>query len=294
MSKPRIAILAATLTVALAPAAARATFAGHNGTIAFPMGGGEVDIYATAADGSGLRQLTHAKGFSGCPSYTRDGRTIAFCSDRSGSYQIWTMNADGSQQRQVTRFPYPSLFPAFSRDGRRIFFNADDGGPAANDIYVVGARGGKPARLTGAPGDDEYPAVSPDGRTIAYVSHRDKNVSQLWLMDADGKHQRELTHDALAKDELPDWSPDGKRIAYQAGRDIWIVNADGSHPTNLTGGRGGLAFGARWSPDGTKVAFVERKGPLKQLAVINTDGSGLHLLVHTSAKQLIPAWQPLP
>ena len=228
------------------------------------------------------------------PTYSPNGKVIAFCSNRTGSYQIWSMSAGGSGQRQVTRSPYPALFPAFSRDGHRIFFNADDGGPAGEDVYAVAATGGKATRLTGAPGDDEYPAVSPDGRTIAFVSHRKPGTGQIWLMRADGKHQRQLTHDAPAKDEVPDWRPDGKRIAYQAGRDIWVMNADGSGQTNLTHGRGGFAFGPRWSPDGKQIAFVKRTGPLKQIELMNAGGGGLHPLLPTPAKQLIPAWQPIP
>ena len=277
-----------------AASAAHATFPGGVGRIALPMGGENVDIYTVSADGTGEQQLTTAPGFDGCPAYSRSGKQIAFCSDRTGRYQIWAMNADGTGQRQVTKARFPALFPAYSPDGRRIVFDTSDGSPAGQDIYAVSAAGGKPKRLTGAPGDDVYPAVSPDGKTIAFVSHRKQNVGQIWLMDvAGGKHQRALTHDAPAKDEVPDWSPDGKRIAYQAGTDIWVMNADGREQRNLTRGRGGFAFGPRWSPDGAKIAFVRRAGPLKQVYVMNADGTGLRPLWHTSARQLVPAWQPV-
>jgi TolB protein len=289
----RTILALAVLALAASAGTARATFPGRTGEIAFPMGAGSVNLYTANADGSALKQLTDAKGFNGCPNYSPDGATVAFCSNRTGKYEIWAIDAAGGNERQVTHLAYDALFPAFSRDGRRIYFDANDRGPAGEDIYVVSAAGGKVVRLTGAPGDDEYAAVSPDGKTIAFVSHRKGTTGQIWLMDANGKHQRQLTRDAPNKDEVPDWSPDEKQIAYQAGRDIWIMNADGTNAVNVTRGRGGFAFGPRWSPDGNLVAFVKRIGAVKQVMLVKPDGSSLHPLLHASAKQLIPAWRPL-
>ena len=92
-----------------------ATRVAETGRIAFGASGrgGNIDVYAIDPSGSGLRRLTDHAAFDACPAYSPDGRRIAFCSDRSGSYQVWTMAADGSGQRQVTKSPYPALFPAF-------------------------------------------------------------------------------------------------------------------------------------------------------------------------------------
>jgi len=293
MRTRRTVLFVAAVTAAVGASTAYATFPGGVGRIVFPMGGGNVELYSARPDGTDSQQLTTAPGFNGCPSYSRDGAQIAFCSNRTGTYRIWLMKADGSDQRQLATGPYEALFPRFQRDGRSVFFNADTRSPAGEDIYVGAVSGGKATRLTGAPGDDEYPAVSPDGKTIAFVSHRIQGKGQVWLMDSrDGKHQRALTHGAPAKDELPDWSPDGKQIVYQAGADIWLMNADGSAQRNLTRGRFGLPFGPVWSPDGTKIAFVGRAGLTKQVYVMNADGTGAHPLLAAKAKQLMPAWQP--
>jgi len=255
----------ATCTVTMAAGAlvvgvqeGRTTYPGRAGRIAFPATiGRNTDIYSALPDGTQIRRLTTSKGFDACPRYAPTGQLLVFCSDRSGRYQIWAMRVDGGGQRRLTAMRFGALFPDVSADGRQVAFQASDGSPAADDVYVVRIRGGKPRRLTGAPGNDDYPAFSPDGLRIAFVSHR-KGPGQIWVMDADGRKQRQLTRDAVAKDQRPDWSPDGTRIAYEAGGDIWVMNADGSRQRNLTHD-GVEELGPAWSPDGTRIAFVARE-----------------------------------
>jgi TolB protein len=207
------------------------------------------------------------------------------------------MNGDGSGQRQLTHVHGDALFPSFSPDGRRIVFQASSSTPSQDNVFAVEIATGKVTRLTDAPGNDDYPVFSPDAKTIAFVSHRKAGPGQIWLMDADGAHPRQLTHDKVGKDELPDWSPDGKQIAYQAGGHIWVMHSDGTGQRQLTFGHNGSPFdlGPRWSPDGKKLTFLREVGPLKRAFVMNADGSHAHPLHPVgTTRQLLPAWQPLP
>jgi TolB protein len=296
MFKLRIVPLAILVAVGLSAAAAHATYRGGVGRLAFPMGNGNVDIYSTLPDGSDLQQLTTSAAFDACPTWSPNGKEIAFCSNRTGKYQIWLMHADGTGQRAITRGHDPALYPSFSPDGRKIAYSASSASPSQDNVFVVAISTGKVTRLTDAPGNDDYPVFSPDGRTIAFVSHRKVGPGQIWLMNADGSHPRQLTTDKAGKDELPDWSPDGKRIAYQAGGHIWVMNSDGTGQRRLTQGRNGSPFdlGPRWSPDGKQLTFLREAGPLKQAYVMNADGSQAHPLSPAgSTRQLLPAWQPI-
>jgi len=57
------------------------------------------DIYTVGLDGSGREQLTTDRAADGLPTWSPDGETIAFVSNRSGEWAMWAMNSDGSDQR---------------------------------------------------------------------------------------------------------------------------------------------------------------------------------------------------
>lgn len=271
---------------------ALATYPGsENGRLAFGLRYGDnVDIVSVLPDGRSLRRLTTAPSFDACPSYSPDGKQIAFCSDRGGNTEIWTMKANGSRQRQLTRTGGRLTFPDYSPDGRRVAFSGSLPGEATVDIFSTDADGGDLRRLTVAPGRDSWPVYSPDGGRIAFISDR-SGINQVWAMDADGGNQTQLTFDLIAKNQLPDWSPDGSRIAYEAGGDLYAMGADGSDQRRLTSGLSGES-GPAWSPDGTQIAFLRDDGtPERWVHVMDADGSNQRP-VYASGTQYVPAWQP--
>jgi dipeptidyl aminopeptidase/acylaminoacyl peptidase len=109
--------------------------------------------------------------------------------------------------------------------------------------------------------DVQNPQLSPDGTQIIYTRRwidkiNDKWESSLWIMNADGSHQRFLVQGADVK-----WSPDGKRIAYVAkgeptGQQIFTrwMDAEGaaSQISRLTDSPANL----EWAPDGKSLAFT--------------------------------------
>src|SRR4030042_2832495 len=114
---------------------------------------------------------------------------------------------------------------------------------------------------------------------IAFYSYRDGNM-EIYVMNADGTGQTNLTNYPGANDYNPAWSPDGSKIAFYSYRDdnveIYVMNADGSGQTRLTYYAENDA-GPSWSPDGSKIAFtrVNADPPLYfDIYVMNADGSG--------------------
>ncbi len=116
------------------------------------------------------------------PSYSPDGRRLAFGSNRSGSDQVWVSDAQGGGAAQLTHFegPRPGC-PRWSPDGSSIAFNA---APNMNsDIFVMRSDGGEPRRITTHPAGDTAPSWSVDGRWVYFASSR-SGQEEIWKVPA--------------------------------------------------------------------------------------------------------------
>ena len=111
------------------------------------------------------------------------------------------------------------------------------------------------------------PQLSPDGKSVLYLRARanfakDRNHTDLMLMDVATRHRRNLTWERRGLGS-PRWSPQGDRIAFlalakngkEAREQIYIMRLDGGDPRQVTAAAEGIQnYG--WSPDGSRVAFI--------------------------------------
>jgi hypothetical protein len=171
--------LVALGTTPRAHAVGHATHPGTNGRIVFMtrvMDNGELhdQIYSMNADGSDQRRLTNNPGYDQGPTWSKDGKKIAFTSSRYGTGDVFVMNADSSNQRQVTTGAN-AHWAKLSPDGMKIAYQ---GYVDHNyEIFVVNTDGTGLRRLTHNPGASGRSAGA--GAVCLRVPARDR------LADAD-------------------------------------------------------------------------------------------------------------
>ena len=91
--------------------------------------------------------------------------------------------------------------PSWSPDGRTLAFTG-----LGAEIYTVHADGTRLRKLTRSPGWNFFPDWSPDGRRILFASGRDGGTD-LFVMNADGSGQRNLTHTPNVSESIASWAP---------------------------------------------------------------------------------------
>jgi eukaryotic-like serine/threonine-protein kinase len=126
------------------------------------------------------------------PSYSPDGRQIAFHSTRTGASDIWIADRDGANPKRLTfTNARTTATPRWSPDGRWIAFESNESGQT--EVYVIRSNGGPVHRLTNAPSIDAIPSWSRDGRTIYFCSDRTGRF-EIWKTPAFGGSVEQITH----------------------------------------------------------------------------------------------------
>jgi TolB protein len=247
-----VAALAVLLSLAGLSCGREAT---PEGLIAFSHGVGD-DIFVMSLPEGPIRRVTSIRGGQFDPSWSPDRTQLVFRDSRAGvnrNDEIYRIDADGSDIRNLTHETANDWSPAWSPDGETIVFASERSGQLA--LWAMSPDGSDVRRLTD--GVDEYPTWSPDSRQIGFG--RGLPLSDIWVVDRDGSHERQLTSDP-DPEWLPAWSPDGREIAYTRGFEghgtIWVMAADGSDQRQLTRGHDDMA--PDWSGDGEWLVFSRR------------------------------------
>jgi Tol biopolymer transport system component len=207
--------------------------------IAFAGGGllGREGIWVMNADGSGRRRLTRRAG-DGNPTWSPDGRRIAYRSSSPTSFDLWVIPAAGGRARPLLSTPVANeLDPDWSPDGRRIAFQSSRGGSIQIWFITVGSTVAR--RLTSGPASFS-PDWSPAGRRIAYSTR-----GRIAVVEVDRRRVRLLPSGTPLSADDPAWSPDGKRIAFQRGGQVLSIPAGGGGVRYVTR----AAWGTNGEPD---------------------------------------------
>ncbi len=216
---------------------------------------GNKEIFVMGPDGKDAVNLTNNPADDWDPSWSPDGKWIAFVSNREnggeGGQFIYVMDANGGNLRQLS-LENDSEFPDWSHDGKRITYSAK------GDIYIIPADGsGQSINLTNSPEIDVLSSWSPDDSQIAWLSG-DEGNRNIFVMNTDGSNARKITENGKVTDI--EWTADGRLFAHwdnpEAGCFNCVLDADGSNVIDA-GGKGSIQeYIPFWTLEGDRVECV--------------------------------------
>ncbi|MCR5504380.1 MAG: DPP IV N-terminal domain-containing protein [Elusimicrobiaceae bacterium] len=251
---------------------------------------GRKEIYIVDYDGYNLMKLTSDKSISLLPRWANQGTRLYYTTYRNGNPQIYMVDLKEGEIAPVVKEKGLNLIGGVSADNRKLVMTLSRGENPS--IYIKELASGRTLQLTDKYGVDGSPSFSPDGKFVTFVSNRSGNP-QVYIMNLETKETRRLTKFNWA--DTPQWSPNGDWIAF-AGRqaadhpiDIFLVDITGGQLRQLTADSGSNED-PWWSPDGRFIAFTTNRSGIRQIYVMDADGSAQHLIANIKGNSFTPSW----
>lgn len=253
------------------------------------------EIYLMDYDGYDQKPLTANRSLNLTPTWSPDGRALAYISYRTGTPSLFRAFIYEGRGDTIVSGPGMTFSPAWSPDGKQIAFSSTRDGNS--EIYIVNADGTGLKRLTNHAAIDTSPCWSPTGREIAFTSDR-TGAPQIYAMDTEGLNLRRISYEGSYNDS-PSWSPSKEysELSY-ASRiergpfDIVVYDFQTKQTRQLTTGRGSNES-ADWSPNGLHLVFTSTRTGTSQIFTMNRDGSNQRRLTR-EGNNTTPQWGPIP
>lgn len=139
-----------------------------------------------------------------------------------------------------------------------------------------------PTQAQNTPIDNTDVRWSSDGTKIVFSSNRSSDYD-IWIMDADGQNQINLTSEMASDQIVPVWSPDGERILFANGngweeQSLWVMNADGTDKTEIVSESENLGS-YKWSADSNYVAYQMDPYGQPSFWIVNPENLAQHQFV---------------
>jgi Tol biopolymer transport system component len=217
------------------------------------------------------------------PTWSPDGRTLAYQSEQTGNLDIWVVQVGSGQPvNRTADSSADEMYPSWSPDGQWIaFYSTRDGG----GYFIMPGVGGAARKIAAWPAGDPYPAApqwSPDSTQVAYALGQHTRPWLEILTLSSGISRKLPLPERPRNNTVLDlrWSPDGRWLAYArsispiaATAELWLTRTAEGSSVQLTDGTK-WEYSPAWTADSGALYFISNRSGTRDLwrLLIGRDG----------------------
>lgn len=225
------------------------------------------------------------------PSWSPDGRKVAYVSFESGRPAIFTQTITTRERQKLASFRGLNGAPAWSPDGTRLALTLSrDGNP---EIYVMNIATQELTRVTNHYAIDTEPRWLPDGNGLIFTSDRG-GTAQIYRLNLTDNSVKRLTFEG-SYNGRGDISPDGRYLAMvhrESGQRFQIAVQDLQTQVLTTITQSAQDESPSFSPNGTQLVYATKRGKYGELGIASTDGRFQVRLPARLGEVREPCWSP--
>ena len=241
------------------------------------------------ADGFGAQKILKSSFPIMSPSWSPDGKQLAYVSFENGRSEVFAQSLDGKYRELLGSFKGINGAPAWSPDGKQMAMTLSKDGSA--DIYIMDLKTKNLRRLTTNWAIETEAVWSSNGRSLFYNSDR-RGQPQIFQVFLDTGEERRVSFEGNYNAN-PEISPDGRYLAMvhgNGGFHIGVLDLYTNDFSIIT--KTFLDESPSFSPNGEMILYAMNRGGIGRLASVSVDGRITQIISSTSGQVREPAWGP--